>query len=134
MARKHQSSSDGHDMSRFVESRSTMWTLSGRQIFIRGPGRAPIFPLSWRDMERSAALDLLLNRSPIGRRGGSVEELHDRGLIKPRLWRDQAMMVGLLSWKPSHDPCARFQLKMAKETSTIEARLPRDRGPIAACS
>ena len=79
------------------------------------------FLSSGRDVERSESLDRSLNLRFIGRRGGFVEELHDRGPIKPRSWRDRAAIVDLSSWKQSHDLGARFQPKMAEETSTIEA-------------
>ena len=52
----------------------------------------------------------------------------------PRSRSDRTAIVDLLTWKQSHDLRARFQLKMASETSTIEARSPCDRGPIAAWS
>ena len=114
-------SSEGHDISRLVESGTTTWTLSRHRIFIGGARRAPIFLSFGRDVERSGLLDRPLNLSFIGRRGGFVEELHDCGLIKPRSSRDRAAIVDLSLLKQSHDLDARFQLKIARETSTIEA-------------
>ena len=52
-----------------------------------------------------------------------MEELHDRGLIELRSRRDRAAIVAPPSWNQRHDLGARFQFKMAREISKIEARL-----------
>ena len=73
---------------------------------------------------RSRDRDHPITRTPIGRRGGFVEELHDRGPIETRSRRDRATIVALPSRNQHHDLGARFQFKMAREMSKIKARLP----------
>ena len=93
-------SSDGHDTSRFMESKSTTWTLSGRWIFIFGAQGAPIFPLTWERCAKLWIVDRPLHLSLVGRLGGFAEKLSP---IEPRSRRDPAAIVALLSRNQGHD-------------------------------
>ena len=127
-------SSDGHDISRFVESGSTTWMLLGRQIFIGGARHSPIFLSLGRDVERFGSLDRPLTLILIRRLGRLVEEINDRGAIEPRSRWDRAAIVAPSARNHIHDHQTTFigesRLRSTHDRGPIVARLWHDRGAI----
>ena len=82
-------SSDGHDISRIVESRSTTWTLPRFPIFFGGARRSPLFHLTW--VRRGTlwitrlSAQLKLHRTAVVFRE-EPRSTRDRGHNQPRSW------------------------------------------------
>ena len=81
---------------------------------------------------RSCDHDPPVTWSSIGRRGGAVEELHDRGVIEPRSRRDRAAIEEILAraWRGfvSH----RSASDRRSPNTTVGIRSRPDRGAIVA--
>ena len=81
-------SSDGHDISRFVESRSTTWTLPRSRIFIERARRYPIFLSPGRDVTlwiAPSSAQLKLHRTAVVFRE-EPRSTRDRGHDQARSW------------------------------------------------
>ena len=84
-------SSDGHNISRFKESRSTTWMLPERRIFVGGARRSPIFLSLGQYVKFSGSLDLY-------RTAMTKQDLRSWLTIAVRSWPDCPAIRADLSW------------------------------------